>query len=85
MSLTCLFFGGNAVTTSDTCKSIIILGEIMYLSAAEVLGITIALASSIFIMVLTTIANYRLQQDNKLLRLRLKTNRRYWEARVNHR
>lgn len=57
----------------------------MYLSAAELLGITIALASSIFIMVLTTIANYRLQQDNKLLRLRLKTNRRYWEARVNHR
>lgn len=56
----------------------------MYLSTAEVLGIIIALSSSIFIMVLTTIANYRLQQDNKLLRNRLKANRMYWEARVNN-
>jgi hypothetical protein len=56
----------------------------MYLSTTEVLGVSIALGSSIIIILLTTIANYRLQQDNKLLRIRLKTNRRYWEARVNH-
>lgn len=47
----------------------------MYLSTAEVVGLTIALGSSIFIIVLTTIANYQLQQDNKFLRRRLRTYR----------
>ena len=44
----------------------------MYLSTTEVIGLTIALASSVFIIVLTTIANYQLQQDNKFLRRRLR-------------
>jgi hypothetical protein len=44
----------------------------MYLTTPEVIGLTIALASSVFIIVLTTIANYQLQQDNKFLRRRLR-------------
>jgi hypothetical protein len=49
----------------------------MYLSTADVLGITIALSASIFIIVLTTIANYQLQRDNKFIRTRLRVQREY--------
>ena len=49
----------------------------MYLSTADVLGITIALSASIFIIVLTTIANYQLQKDNKFIRTRLRVQREY--------
>jgi hypothetical protein len=54
----------------------------MYLSTGEVLGLCIALGLSIIIILLTTIANYQLQQEVKLLRVRLRANRRYWEARM---
>jgi len=47
----------------------------MYLSTADVLGITIALSASIFIIVLTTIANYSFQQDYRFLKSRLRTYR----------
>lgn len=49
----------------------------MYLSTAEVLGMSIALASSIVLIVLTTIANYQIQKENKFLRTRLRVQRQY--------
>jgi len=49
----------------------------MYLSTAEVLGMSIALASSIVLIVLTTIANYQIQKENKFIRARLKEQRQY--------
>lgn len=49
----------------------------MYLSTAEVLGMSIALASSIVLIVLTTIANYQIQKENKFLRTRLRVQRKY--------
>jgi protein-S-isoprenylcysteine O-methyltransferase Ste14 len=51
----------------------------MYLSMAEVLGITIALASSIVLIVLTTIAHYQIQKENKFLRSRLRAMREHYE------
>jgi protein-S-isoprenylcysteine O-methyltransferase Ste14 len=49
----------------------------MYLSTADVLGICIALASAIVLIVLTTVANYQIQQENKFIRARLKEQRQY--------
>jgi hypothetical protein len=49
----------------------------MYLTTGDMIGITIALSSSIFIIVITTIANYQLQKDNKFIRTRLRVQREY--------
>jgi protein-S-isoprenylcysteine O-methyltransferase Ste14 len=49
----------------------------MYLSTGEVIGMSIALASAIVLIVLTTIANYQIQQENKFIRARLKEQRQY--------
>lgn len=49
----------------------------MYLSTSEVIGMSIALASAIVLIVLTTIANYQIQQENKFIRARLKEQRQY--------
>lgn len=38
---------------------------------------SIALASAIVLIVLTTIANYQIQQENKFIRARLKEQRQY--------
>jgi hypothetical protein len=51
----------------------------MYLSMSEVLGISIALAVAIILIIVTTIANYQLQQNNKLLRTRLRRTREHYE------
>jgi hypothetical protein len=51
----------------------------MYLSTATVIGTMIALASSIVLIILTTIANYTLQQDNKFLKSRLRRYRQRCE------
>jgi len=49
----------------------------MYLSTAEVLGMSIALTSAIVLIVLTTIANCQIQKENKFIRARLKEQRQY--------
>ena len=49
----------------------------MYLSTGEVIGMSIALASAIVLIVLTTIANYQIQQENKFIRAILKEQRQY--------
>jgi hypothetical protein len=49
----------------------------MYLTTGDMIGITIALSASIFIIVITTIANYQLQKNNKFLRTRLRVQREY--------
>jgi len=51
----------------------------MYLSTATVIGTMIALASSIVLIILTTIANYTLQQDNRFLKSRLRRYRQRCE------
>jgi protein-S-isoprenylcysteine O-methyltransferase Ste14 len=51
----------------------------MYLSTAEVIGMSIALASAIVLIVLTTIANYQIQKENKFLRTRLRRTREHYE------
>jgi protein-S-isoprenylcysteine O-methyltransferase Ste14 len=51
----------------------------MYLSTAEVLGMSIALASAIVLIILTTIANYQIQKENKFLRSRLRATREHYE------
>lgn len=51
----------------------------MYLDNGTVIGIMIALTASIVLIVLTTIANYTLQQDNKFLKSRLRTYRKRCE------
>jgi hypothetical protein len=51
----------------------------MYLSMSEVLGMSIALATAIILIIVTTIANYQLQQNNKLLRTRLRRTREHYE------
>ena len=51
----------------------------MYLSTATVIGTMIALASSIVLIILTTIANYQLQQDNRFLKSRLRRYRQRCE------
>jgi cell division protein FtsL len=51
----------------------------MYLSTTEVLGMAIALASSIVLIILTTIANYTIQRDNKFLKSRLRRQRQRCE------
>jgi hypothetical protein len=57
----------------------------MYLSMSEVLGISIALAVSIILIIVTTIANYQLQQNNKLLRTRLRRTREHYEKTMGYR
>ena len=49
----------------------------MYLSTEEVIGMSIALASAIVLIILTTIANYQIQKENKFLRTRLRVQRQY--------
>lgn len=51
----------------------------MYLSTSEVIGMSIALASAIVLIVLTTIANYQIQKENKFLRTRLRRTREHYE------
>jgi hypothetical protein len=51
----------------------------MYLSTATITGITIALGSSILLIILTAIANDRLQRDNKFLKSRLRQVRKQCE------
>jgi hypothetical protein len=51
----------------------------MYLSMSEVLGMSIALAVAIILIIVTTIANYQLQQNNKFLRTRLRRTREHYE------
>jgi hypothetical protein len=51
----------------------------MYLDTATIIGTMIALASSIVLIILTTIANYTLQQDNKFLKSRLRRYRQRCE------
>jgi hypothetical protein len=51
----------------------------MYLSMSEVLGMSIALATAIILIIVTTIANYQLQQNNKFLRTRLRRTREHYE------
>ena len=51
----------------------------MYLSTAEVIAMSIALASAIVLRVLTTIANYQIQQENKFIRTRLRRTREHYE------
>ena len=51
----------------------------MYLDIPAVIGTMIALTASIVLIVLTTIANYSLQQDNKFLKARLRTYRKRCE------
>jgi hypothetical protein len=51
----------------------------MYLDTATVIGTMIALASSVVLIIITTIANYTLQQDNKFLKSRLRRYRQQCE------
>jgi len=51
----------------------------MYLSTATIIGTMIALTSSIVLIILTTIANYQLQQDNRFLKSRLRRYRQRCE------
>ena len=51
----------------------------MYLDMPTIIGTMIALSASIVLIVLTTIANYTLQQDNKFLKSRLRTYRKRCE------
>jgi hypothetical protein len=51
----------------------------MYLDIPAVIGTMIALTASIVLIVLTTIANYSLQQDNRFLKSRLRTYRQRCE------
>ena len=51
----------------------------MYLDMPTIVGTMIALSASIVLIVLTTIANYTLQQDNKFLKSRLRTYRKRCE------
>ncbi len=57
----------------------------MYLSMSEVLGMSIALAVAIILIIITTIANYQLQQNNKLLRTRLRRTREHYERTAGYR
>lgn len=51
----------------------------MYLDMPTIIGTMIALSASIVLIVLTTIANYTLQQDNKFLKSRLRRYRQRCE------
>ena len=51
----------------------------MYLDMPTIVGTMIALSASIVLIVLTTIANYTLQQDNKFLKSRLRRYRQRCE------
>ena len=51
----------------------------MYLDIPAVIGTMIALTASIVLIVLTTIANYSLQQDNRFLKSRLRRYRQRCE------
>jgi len=51
----------------------------MYLSTADILGMTIALSASVVLIIITTIANYQLQQDNRFLKSRLRRYRQRCE------
>lgn len=51
----------------------------MYLDMPTIVGTMIALSASIVLIVLTTIANYTLQQDNRFLKSRLRRYRQRCE------
>lgn len=51
----------------------------MYLDIPTIVGTMIALSASIVLIVLTTIANYTLQQDNRFLKSRLRRYRQRCE------
>jgi cell division protein FtsL len=51
----------------------------MYLSTADILGMAIALSVSVVLIIITTIANYQLQQDNRFLKSRLRRYRQRCE------
>jgi len=51
----------------------------MYLSTTDILGMAIALSVSVVLIVITTIANYQLQQDNRFLKSRLRRYRQRCE------
>jgi hypothetical protein len=51
----------------------------MYLDMPTIIGTMIALSASIVLIVLTTIANYTLQQDNRFLKSRLRRYRQRCE------
>jgi hypothetical protein len=44
----------------------------MYLTIGDILAIMIVLGVSMFLIIITTIANYQLQKENKFLRNRLR-------------
>ena len=51
----------------------------MYLDTPTIIGTMIALSASIVLIVLTTIANYQLQQNNRFLKSRLRRYRQRCE------
>jgi len=51
----------------------------MYLDMPTIIGTMIALSASIVLIVITTIANYTLQQDNRFLKSRLRRYRQRCE------
>jgi hypothetical protein len=52
----------------------------MFISIGTAIGLTIALAVSLFLVIVTTYANYLLLQDNKYLKSRL----RAWRQSCQH-
>jgi hypothetical protein len=54
----------------------------MYLDTATIIGITIALGASLFMMFILAFANTKLQQENRYLRQRLRAWRKSCENHV---
>ena len=54
----------------------------MYITISEAIGIMIVLGVSIFLILITTIANYELQKENKFLRSRLRAWRKHCQHHV---
>jgi len=44
----------------------------MFISISTAIALTIALGTSLFLMIITTYANYQLLQDNKYIKSRLR-------------
>jgi hypothetical protein len=54
----------------------------MYISISEAVGIMIALGACIFLILITTLANYELQKQNRFLRSRLRAWRKHCQNHV---